>query len=172
LTKLMRSSTRGLAAVLAVVTTTAVTGGRSKSPASNSLAGTWKVISVDSRRDVQSEWQPEYGATPRGYFMYDTTGHFSLQFCECPKGYAFASRDDKAPTSDEAKNVYLNYLAYFGTYTVDWKQSIVTHHVEGSLMPGYNLTDQERPFVLDGDRLEIGDGRTWRRVLQRVPVKD
>ena len=35
-------------------------------------------------------------------------------------------------------------------------------------MPDYTDTDQARPFKLEGDRLEIGDGKTWRRVAERV----
>jgi len=26
----------------------------------------------------------------------------------------------------------------------------------------------ERPFSVEGDRLTLGDGRTWRRVFERV----
>ncbi len=155
------------AAFLCFACSASITGGPSTSAEPKSLVGTWRVISVDSRRAAASAWEPEYGPNPRGYFIYETTGHFSLQFGAYPSA-RFTSGDDRKPTPDEAKAVYLNYLAYFGTYTVDWTRSIVTHHVEGSLMPGYNGTDQERPFVLDGNRLEIGNGTTWRRVLQRV----
>jgi Lipocalin-like domain len=59
-------------------------------------------------------------------------------------------------------------VAYFGTYTVEDNRRIVTHHVEGSLSPDFTDTDQSRPFKLEGGRLEIGDGKTWRRVLERV----
>jgi hypothetical protein len=45
---------------------------------------------------------------------------------------------------------------------------VVTHHVEGSLAPEFTETDQPRPFKLEGNRLEIGHGKTWRRVLERV----
>jgi hypothetical protein len=45
---------------------------------------------------------------------------------------------------------------------------VVTHHVEGSLAPEFTDTDQPRPFKLEGNRLEITDGKTWRRVLERV----
>ena len=41
-------------------------------------------------------------------------------------------------------------------------------NVEGSLAPDFTDTDQPRPFRLTGDRLEIGDGKTWRRVLERM----
>ncbi len=44
----------------------------------------------------------------------------------------------------------------------------MSYHVEGSLSPDYTDTGQPRPFKLQGDRLEIGDGKTWPRELERV----
>ena len=78
------------------------------------------------------------------------------------------SDTDKLPTPEHALAAFTAYLAYFGTYTVDTKKHVVTHHVEGSLSPDYTDTDQPRPYKLEGDRLEIGDGKSWRRVLERV----
>jgi hypothetical protein len=74
----------------------------------------------------------------------------------------------KPPSADHALAAYAAYFAYFGTYTVDAEKHVVTHHVEGSLAPECTDSDQPRPFKLEGDRLEIGDGKTWRRVLERV----
>jgi hypothetical protein len=76
--------------------------------------------------------------------------------------------EDKLPSAEHALAAYSGYVAYFGTYTVDEKKHAVTHHIEGSLAPEFTGTDQPRPFKLEGDRLEIGDGKTWRRVLERV----
>jgi hypothetical protein len=76
--------------------------------------------------------------------------------------------DGKPPTAEHALAAYSAYVAYFGTYTLDAEKSVVTHHVEGSLAPDFTGTDQPRPFKVEGDRLEIGDGKTWRRVLERV----
>src|ERR1043166_8876132 len=81
---------------------------------------------------------------------------------------SFASGNDRQPTPDEAKATLAGYVAYFGTYTVDAAKNIVGHHVEGSLAPSFNGTDQPRPFILSGDRLLIGDDKRWRRVLERV----
>jgi len=36
------------------------------------------------------------------------------------------------------------------------------------MAPDYTDTDQPRPFKLKGDRLELGNGKTERRVLERV----
>jgi hypothetical protein len=76
--------------------------------------------------------------------------------------------NDKMPTAEHALAAYAAYVAYFGTYSVDAERHVVIHHVEGSLAPDFTDTDQPRPFQVEGDRLEIGDGKTWRRVLERV----
>jgi hypothetical protein len=72
------------------------------------------------------------------------------------------------PSGEHAVAAYTTYEAYFGRYTVDEMKHVVTHHVEGSVHPDYTDTDQPRPFKLEGDRLEITDGSTYRRVLERV----
>ncbi len=74
----------------------------------------------------------------------------------------------KMPSPQHAFAAYTTYLSYFGTYTVDAKKHVVTIHVEGSLAPDYTDTEQARPYKLEGDRLEISDSKTWRRVLERV----
>jgi Lipocalin-like domain len=79
--------------------------------------------------------------------------------------------DDRAssPCSPEQMRELLdNSAAYWGTYTVDMAAGIVTHRVKSDLSNGYAGTLQPRPFILNGDRLVIGDGKTWTRVLERV----
>jgi hypothetical protein len=106
-----------------------------------------------------------------GYFVYDATGHVHIQIMKVPPLTAFPeanSDDGKPPSAEHALAAYTAYFAYFGTYAVDPEKHMVTHHVQGSLSPDYTDTEQPRPFKLQGDRLEIGDGKTWRRVLERV----
>jgi Lipocalin-like domain len=97
--------------------------------------------------------------------------HVHVQIMKVPPLTPFPeanSDEGKPPTPEHDLAAYNAYVAYFGTYTVDTYKHVVTHHVEGSLSPDYTDTDQPRPFKLQGDRLEIGDGKTWRRVLERV----
>jgi hypothetical protein len=51
---------------------------------------------------------------------------------------------------------------------VDEAAHAVTHHVEGSLNPSYFGTAQLRPATLEGDRLTLSDGKTFRVVWERV----
>jgi hypothetical protein len=111
-----------------------------------------------------------YGKQPRGYIVYDTTGHVHIQVMRMPATPRYAAGDDHG-TDKEVRNAYEGYVAYFGTYDVDESRSQVIHHVQGSLMPSYTDTDQPRPIKVDGDELVIegttDEGRFYRR-LRRV----
>jgi hypothetical protein len=134
------------------------------------LVGTWRLVEF-ADLDQDGKWQHWFGEHPRGYFVYDATGHVHIQIMKVPPLTPFpeANFDDgKLPSPEHALAAYTAYLAYFGTYTVDAKKQMVTHHVEGSLAPDYTGTSQPRPYKLQGDRLVISDGKSWRRVLERV----
>jgi hypothetical protein len=73
------------------------------------------------------------GKNPVGLIMYDETEHMAVQFMRDPRPI-FASGSDNA-TRDEIKNAYEGYYAYSGTYEVNGKEGIVTHHVQSSLRP-------------------------------------
>lgn len=134
------------------------------------LIGTWRLVQF-ADLDKEGRWVHRYGEHPKGYFVYDATGHVHIQIMRVPPLAPFPeanSVEGKAPTAEHALAAYSAYFAYFGMYAVDVQKHVVIHHVEGGLAPDFIETDQPRPFKLEGDRLEIGDGQTWRRVLQRV----
>ncbi len=132
------------------------------------VRGTWRLVSYERRESPAAAWTRRFGDGPKGYIMYDTTGHMMVEFEKQPPPPKFASGDDWTPTADEARSAYLGYVAYFGTYTVDEAARAVTHHVEGSLSPSYFGTDQLRPALLEGDRLTLSNGKTFRVVWERV----
>jgi Lipocalin-like domain len=143
---------------------------RHSAQGSHALVGTWRLMEV-ADLDKNGKWRFRFGEHPLGYFVYDATGHVHIQIMKVPPLARFPeanTADGTPPSPEHALAAYAAYVAYFGTYTVDVKKQIVTHHVEGSLSPDFTATDQPRPFKLEGDRLEIGDGKTWRRVLERV----
>lgn len=57
-------------------------------------------------------------------------------------------------TNDTAQTI-LGYVAYFGTYTVDTKNGIVTHHLESAIFPGDIGKSIQRHFSISGDTLTI-----------------
>lgn len=136
------------------------------------LVGTWKLDRFENRLKDGTIVRP-YGEHPRGYFVYDATGHVHIQVMRNPPPAHFASGDEEKPTSEETLKLYSTYVAYFGTYRVDKEKGLLTHVVEGSLNPFYTDTDQLRPYKLKGDTfiIEADDpesGTHFYRELHRV----
>ncbi|MEO7157273.1 MAG: lipocalin-like domain-containing protein [Vicinamibacterales bacterium] len=132
--------------------------------------GTWKVVKYEDRGPDGTLSYP-YGESPVGYFVYDTTGHLSVQIMRTPAMKSFPGMREGTGDGDSYRTAFLAYVAYFGTYTVDDAKGTVTHHVEGSLRPDYTGTEQIRPFRIEGDRLiiELHQGNQYlRRELVRV----
>lgn len=140
--------------------------GNSKISSSHSynLIGTWRLIEFSDFDSASSSWTYSYGKNPKGYFTYTKNGIVNLNI---------SSETALKIPKDSARNYSVNLLnwldsnavGYFGTYSVDYNKSIVTHHVKGGSLPWYIDTDQPRPFILKGDTLIIGDSKTWKRVL-------
>lgn len=128
------------------------------------LVGTWKLISAEDKDPKTGKWVPyTFGNPPSGYFIYDATGHASIQIMTTPP-VKISSPD--SPTADEALAIFNGYIAYYGTYTVDAVN--ISVQVEGAWDPTQVGTDQARPYELSGDTLIIGDQTTYKRTLERV----
>jgi len=67
-----------------------------------------------------------FGNPPSGYFIYDSTGHASIQIMTTPPQQIASD----PPTPTQALAIYNNYIAYYGTYTVDLIN--ITVQVEGA----------------------------------------
>lgn len=137
-----------------------------------SLVGTWRVERITDTDIKTGKVDHPYGEHPKGYIVYDPTGHLSVQLMRTPATPPFASGDDAKGSDAEVRAAYDGFVAYFGTYEVDAKKGIVVHRVEGSLMPSYTGTDQPRPFRVEGDVLTIegdSEGVHFLRRLRRVP---
>ena len=130
----------------------------------NQVIGTWRLISAEDKDPNTGKWVPyTFGNPPSGYFIYDATGHASVQIMTTPP-QTIATPD--SPTPDEALAIFNAYIAYYGTYTVD--SANITVQVEGALDPSQVGTAQARPYEVSGDTLIIGDQVTYKRTLKRV----
>jgi hypothetical protein len=68
------------------------------------------------------------------------------------------------PTADEAKASLADYVAYFGTYTIDERAGTITYHRQASVQPG-ELTDYVRNYEFAGDRLILRPVGTKQEVV-------
>ena len=57
--------------------------------------------------------------------------------------------------SNDTAQTIPGYDAYFGTFTVDAKEHVVTHHLESALFPGDIGKDIKREFEVTADKLTI-----------------
>lgn len=111
-----------------------------QSATAKQFIGTWRLVSMESN----GQTDPDRGAHPTGLIYYDGTGHMAAQIM--PGG--------PQPTPEEAKAALSGYIAYFGTYSVDERARTVSHHREGSLIPGTVGEDAVRRYEFAaGDRL-------------------
>jgi Lipocalin-like domain len=125
------------------------------------LIGSWRHVGtrIDGKTDGAR------GHSPKGIIMYDVHGHMA---CHVAPDREIA-KAGKEPTPDEAKAALADHVAYFGTYSVDEKARIVTHHKQGSIQPG-DKGDVVRSYEFAGDRLILRPAGTtgyeiiWERI--------
>ena len=103
------------------------------------------------------------GANPTGMIVYTASGHMSVQIApDRPRAKA-----GKEATPEEAKAALTDYIAYFGTYTID-QRGVVTHHRAASIQPG-DVAAVERAPEFKGDRMILRPPNTkqetvWERI--------
>ena len=111
--------------------------------------GSWRLVETTSDGKIR----PERGAKPIGMITYHESGWMAAQIQpdRPPVGMA-----GKEPTGEEAQKALVGYTAYFGTFTVDEKRKVVTHHRKGSVSPGWEQRpDFERAYEFVGNNRVI-----------------
>lgn len=132
--------------------------------------GAWRLVSItyaDGRENKLC------GSNPIGYIMYTKDGHMSVQIMRKSRT-KFHSDKFTDVTPKEAETLWGDYFAYAGSFVVDKKQKIVTHHVETDLFPNDIGKALERRYRFEGDKLylttvitssdEMEQTLTWQRV--------
>ena len=108
------------------------------SPAPVGLVGTWRLVSFEDVENGQTVRR--FGDKPLGIFIYTADGHVAIQIANPANPVCVAPGKKSGPGRKD----------------------------DSDISGGYAGSDQRRPFRLEGDRLVIGDGKTWTRVLERV----
>jgi len=116
-----------------------------ESEVAQKLLGAWRYVGT---RINGGNW--DRGANPKGMIYYGPHGEMAVQIAPDVK----RARAGAVMTPEEAKIALTDYIAYFGTYTLDAQTGMVTHHRHDSIQPG-DGGDLVRRFELDGDRLVL-----------------
>ncbi|MBI5683902.1 MAG: lipocalin-like domain-containing protein [Verrucomicrobia bacterium] len=165
-----------VAAMVAVCALDVSSAAQAPVGAAKKLVGTWKLVSIEERDASGKLVVPlDFGAEAVGMLMYDAAGHMAAQAGRRGRPRLETEDVHRAP-AEQAKAAFAGYAAYFGTYEVNERESIVIHHVEGSMLPNWEGGDQRRKFTLSGDKLILeppafqakGEKRARRLTWQRV----
>ena len=117
------------------------------------IAGAWKLVTFEFRKEDGSVIYP-YGEKAQGSIIYTEAGRYSAQLMRIDRP-RFESGDQMEGTADEIEANYKGSVSYFGTYDFDPENRIIIHHVEASIFPNMEGTDQKRFFELSGNRLQL-----------------
>jgi hypothetical protein len=123
------------------------------------LRGAWRYVGT---RINGANW--DRGHSPKGMIYYGPHGEMAVQIAPDVK----RTRGGAVMTAEEAKIAMTDYIAYFGTYTIDAEAGTVTHHRHDSLQPG-DSGDLVRRYEFIGDRLVLRPPDstlevTWERI--------
>jgi len=129
------------------------------------LIGSWKFIAdqeLDNNNQVKNE-----DTNVRGLLIYTVDGKMSVQLLwhgsrtslvndtiMNQDGKSFGvGLGNNSWTLDQSRKIIDTYDAYFGDYSVDWKNNIVTHTISGNLRPEKEGASYKRAFLIKEDTL-------------------
>jgi Lipocalin-like domain len=118
-----------------------------------SIVGAWRLITFEFRKVDGNVIYP-FGKRARGSIIYTESGRYSAQLMRIDRP-RFVSGDQMKGTVEEIEANYKGCISYFGTYELDFQNSLIIHHVEGSIFPNMEGRDQERFFELSENRLQL-----------------
>jgi hypothetical protein len=135
-----------------------VVSGDSRSAAQR-LVGAWRYVGT---RINGGNW--DRGKNPKGMIYYGPHGEMAVQIAPDVE----RTRVGAVMTPEEAFVALKDYIAYFGTYTVDETAGTVIHHRHDNLQPGEG-GDLVRRYEFAGDRLVLRPPNstmevTWERI--------
>jgi hypothetical protein len=117
------------------------------------LIGTWRAVEYSRGPDNAREYP--FGQPPRGYIVYDATGHVFFQVGSRGQQTPPPNKSWSQADSSTLEQLIRGSSAYFGTYTVDETNGTVTHRIEGEIPPWRATTEVAHPFTVRNDTLSI-----------------
>ena len=117
------------------------------------LAGTWTLSSQYMKMPDGSRVEP-YGPGTKGSLMLDQNGRYSFQVIGAnrPKFKSGARREG---TPEENAAAVFNTETFFGTYSVNEADPILTLHLERAILPNWDGIDRVYRIILQGDELQL-----------------
>ncbi|MDB5482361.1 MAG: hypothetical protein JWO83_3414 [Caulobacteraceae bacterium] len=116
------------------------------------IAGAWRLMGTRQRMtDGATRPDPDLGAHPVGYMMYDASGRMCTVF-DSDERPRWASAP---PTDAELRAMFDHMLVYCARYEVDESRGYIVYHLEIGQSPNTAGTMRERRFERLGDTLTL-----------------
>lgn len=132
---------------------------------SNTVVGTWQLISAKSTA-LNGKVDPyAFGKTPSGFMTFTPEGRMSLIMCDDSRK-PLSVLDRVAAPSDERAQAFATFVAYAGRYSLEGDHLI--YHVEVSSIQNWVGTDLTRIIKFDGDELSTRTLTTVKGGVQQV----
>jgi hypothetical protein len=110
------------------------------------LVGAWRLVSVEGT-DATFHFPFDH---PTGIITYDRSGWMAVQIDVKGVRKPFVN-GPASGTGEEKAAAFDNYLAYYGTYTLDLKAQTITHHLEDASQPNWRGVHNVRWFEFQGN---------------------
>ena len=143
-------------------------GERQVTPAPNQLVGTWRALEYMNPGEADSAHKYPFGRPPRGYLVYDATGHVFFQAVRGLTASAEARGRWEHADSFALRELLSDAAAYFGTYRVLAGGNTVVHRIEGEIPPNLGTTEIATPYRVNGDTLVLGRDSSVQWIFTRV----
>jgi len=119
----------------------------------NPLVGAWRLVTFEFLKEDGSVIYP-FGAEAQGTIIYTESGRYSAQLMRKDR-LRLKTGDQIKASMDESESNFKGCISYFGTYMVDFDTNLIVHHVEGSLFPNMEGTNQIRSFEFSNNQLKL-----------------
>ena len=117
------------------------------------FVGTWALVASTFRAGNGAVTYP-LGEQAEGLLVYDEMGTVAAQLSR-PQRPPFHATDSAEERGEKVAAAYQGYTAYFGHYTINPEQGIITHHVRASLNPNWIGSEQIRFFHFSPDYQQL-----------------
>lgn len=117
-----------------------------------SLTGTYRLVRCEIHW-ADGRVELPYGSDPEGLLVYTPGGYVTGHLMR--RDVTKFRTSARKISAEQAKEAFLGYLGYYGTYVLDEENSTVTHHVLGSWHPNWVGTNQVRYFHFEEESLVI-----------------
>ena len=119
----------------------------------NLFVGAWRLVRFEFLKENGEIIYP-FGEEAQGSIIYTESGRYSAQLMRRDRLW-LKSNDQMKVTPEEMESNYKGCISYFGTYEVDFDSNFIVHHVEASIFPNMEGTNQLRSFEFSGNRLQL-----------------